>query len=77
VSGLFSPARGRIRVPISPLIHGLDQVLEGLVGVFALDLHGGGHLSVFLVELLGQDGELLDGFDAGQGFVYGVYLPLD
>lgn len=36
------------------------------MNIFALDLHGGGDRTVFLVEFFGQYSELADVFHAGQ-----------
>ena len=46
-------------------IHALDHVLESFVDVIALDFHGGGDCTVFLVEFLGQDREFADIFHPG------------
>jgi len=58
-------------------VHRLDEIGEGLIDTFALDLHGGGHLSVFLIELFGKDSEFFDLFHTGQALADAVHLPLN
>src|SRR5690606_40592879 len=68
---------GRKRPPRSRRVHLVDQIGEHLLDGVPLDLLGGGQLTVFVVELLGEQAELPDVLHPGELLVRLVHDFLD